>query len=78
MIEGFKIPHVKFKVREGDTAENQETCSIGHSAYRPAARKIAPNPLCQEMMPTRTRPVGVCPRTSNPRRIFPFARTSFP
>ena len=29
MIEGFKIPNVKFKVREGDTAENQETCSIG-------------------------------------------------
>ena len=29
MIEGFKIPNVKFKIREGDTAENQETCSIG-------------------------------------------------
>ena len=29
MIEGFKIPNVTFKVREGDTAENQETCSIG-------------------------------------------------
>ena len=29
MIEGFKIQTVTFKVREGDTAENQETCSIG-------------------------------------------------
>ena len=29
MIEGFKIPNVTFKVREGDTAENQETCSVG-------------------------------------------------
>ena len=29
MIEGFKIPKVTFKVREGDIAENQETCAIG-------------------------------------------------
>ena len=29
MIEGFKIPKVTFKVREGDTAGNQETCAIG-------------------------------------------------
>ena len=27
MIEGFKIPNVTFKVREGDTAENQEKYS---------------------------------------------------
>ena len=29
MIEGFKIPNVTFKVREGDNAENQQTCAIG-------------------------------------------------
>ena len=29
MIEGFKIPKVIFKVREGDVAENVEACAIG-------------------------------------------------
>jgi peroxiredoxin len=29
MIEGFKVPKVIFKTREGDTAENDGTCSIG-------------------------------------------------
>ena len=34
MIEGFKIPNVTFKVREGDTAENQETCSVGENGLK--------------------------------------------
>jgi peroxiredoxin len=29
MIEGFKVPKVIFKVREGDIAENPEACAIG-------------------------------------------------
>ena len=29
MIEGFKVPEVIFKVREGDVAENVEACAIG-------------------------------------------------
>ena len=29
MIEGFKIPKVVFKIREGDTSENDGTCAIG-------------------------------------------------
>ena len=29
MIEGFKVPEVIFKVREGDIAENVEACAIG-------------------------------------------------
>jgi peroxiredoxin len=29
MIEGFKIPNVTFKVREGDTAKTDGVCAIG-------------------------------------------------
>jgi len=29
MIEGFKVPKVIFKVREGDIAKNPEACAIG-------------------------------------------------
>ena len=29
MIEGFKVPKVNFKIREGDNTENENTCSIG-------------------------------------------------
>ncbi|MDC1093146.1 redoxin family protein [Pelagibacteraceae bacterium] len=29
MIEGYKIPNVVFKIREGDTSDNKGTCSIG-------------------------------------------------
>ena len=29
MIKGFKIPKVIFRVREGDTSENEEVCAIG-------------------------------------------------
>ena len=29
MIEVFKIPNVTSKVRDGDSAESQEKCSIG-------------------------------------------------
>ena len=29
MIEGYKIPNVVFKIREGDTSENEGVCAIG-------------------------------------------------
>ena len=29
MIEGFKIPQVTFRIREGDTSDNQIACAIG-------------------------------------------------
>ena len=29
MIKGFKIPKVIFRVREGDTSENEAICAIG-------------------------------------------------
>ena len=29
MIEGFKIPNVEFRIREGDTSDNEQVCDIG-------------------------------------------------
>ena len=29
MIEGFKIPQVTFRIREGDTSDNEISCAIG-------------------------------------------------
>jgi len=29
MIEGFKIPQVTFRIREGDTSDNEIACAIG-------------------------------------------------
>ena len=29
MIEGFKIPQVNFRIREGDTSDNEVECAIG-------------------------------------------------
>ncbi len=29
MIEGFKIPQVNFRIREGDTSDNEIACAIG-------------------------------------------------
>ena len=29
MIKGFKIPKVEFRIREGDTSDNDEVCAIG-------------------------------------------------
>ena len=29
MIEGFKIPEVTFRIREGDTSDNEILCAIG-------------------------------------------------
>ena len=29
MIEGFKIPQVTFRIREGDTSHNEIACAIG-------------------------------------------------
>ena len=29
MIEGFKIPKVTFRIREGDTSDNEVACAIG-------------------------------------------------
>ncbi len=29
MIEGFKIPEVTFRIREGDTSDNEIACAIG-------------------------------------------------
>ena len=29
MIEGFKIPQVTFRIREGDTSNNEIACAIG-------------------------------------------------
>ena len=29
MIEGFKIPQVTFRIREGDTSDNEVACAIG-------------------------------------------------
>ena len=29
MIKGFKIPKVIFRVREGDTSNDEEICAIG-------------------------------------------------
>ena len=29
MTEGFKIPNVEFRIREGDTSDNEQVCDIG-------------------------------------------------
>ena len=29
MIEGFKIPKVTFRIREGDISDNEAICAIG-------------------------------------------------
>ena len=29
MIEGFKIPQVNFRIREGDISDNEIACAIG-------------------------------------------------
>ena len=29
MIEGFKIPNVEFRIREGDISDNEQVCDIG-------------------------------------------------